>query len=144
MLFLERVNAEEGTLALTISKTGGDSRIPPSYAILNSNHKGVETMMQGDSYSLAIEVTRANGNLVTDADVTNIEITIGNLRKTIEDGVVYDSGSGAWKFPLSQEESFQMPRRVKGQVRLLWTNGEVEGVSLGDISIDESISREVL
>lgn len=101
-------------------------------------------MMQGDSYSLAIEVTRANGNLVTDADVTNIEITIGNLRKTIEDGVVYDSGSGAWKFHLSQEESFQMPRRVKGQVRLLWTNGEVEGVSLGDISIEESISREVL
>ena len=101
-------------------------------------------MMQGDSYSLAIEVTRANGNLVTDADVTNIEITIGNLRKTIEDGVVYDSGSGAWMFPLSQEESFQMPRRVKGQVRLVWPSGEVEGVSLGNISIDESLSREVL
>ena len=101
-------------------------------------------MMQGDSYSIAIEVLKADDSLVTDADVSNIEITIGNLCKTIEDGVAYDSGSGAWKFPMSQEESFQMPRRVKGQVRLVWTSGEVEGVSLGNISVDESISREVL
>ena len=101
-------------------------------------------MMQGDSYGLAIEVLKADGSLVTDADVSDIEITIGNLRKTTDDGVVYDSGSGAWKFPLSQEESFQMPRRVKGQVRLMWKQGEVEGVSLGDISVDESLSREVL
>ena len=101
-------------------------------------------MMQGDSYNLAIEVLKADGSLVTDADVSNIEITIGNLRKTTKDGVKYDIGSGAWKFPLSQEESFQMPRRVKGQVRLKWKQGEVEGVPLGEISLDESLSREVL
>jgi hypothetical protein len=101
-------------------------------------------MMQGDSYSLSIEVLNAYGQPITDADLTNIEITIGSLRKTIEDSVRYDSGSCTWSFPLTQEESFQLPRKVKGQLRLVWLNGDVEGILLDDILIDESISREVL
>lgn len=103
-------------------------------------------MMQGDSYSLAIEILNAYGTPVTDADVSNVEITIGNLRKSMKDGtVVYSSGDGVWKFPLSQEETFRyLPSRVKGQVRLVWKNGEVEGIKLDDILVGESISREVL
>ena len=101
-------------------------------------------MMQGDSYSLAIEVLNVDGSQVTDADLSDIEITIGNMRKTKAEGVTYDNGSGSWKFPLSQDESFKLPRRVKGQVRLVWNTGEVEGIPLGDIRVDESISREVL
>ena len=102
--------------------------------------------MQGDSYSLAIEILNAYGTPVTDADVSNVEITIGNLRKSMKDGtVVYSSGDGVWKFPLSQEETFRyLPSRVKGQVRLVWKNGEVEGIKLDDILVGESISREVL
>ena len=101
-------------------------------------------MMQGDSYSLSIEILNANDQPITDAELSNIEVTIGPLRKTIDDGVRYDAGSKTWTFPMSQEETFQRPRKVKGQVRLVWANGDVEGIPLGDIRIDESISREVM
>ena len=103
-------------------------------------------MMQGDSYSLPIEILKVDGTLVTDADVSNVEITIGHLRKTYADGAVkYDSTAGAWKFPLSQEETFQyLPASVRGQVRLVWKNGEVEGIPLDGVRVKESISKEVL
>lgn len=103
-------------------------------------------MMQGDSYSLAVEILKADGTLLTDADVSNVEITIGHLRKTMEEGsVVFSSGDGVWKFPLSQEETFRyLPSRVRGQVRVFWKNGEVEGIKLDDIIVLESISKEVL
>lgn len=101
-------------------------------------------MMQGDSYSLDIEILTADGTVVTDADVSNVEITIGHLRKTYADGVVRYS-DGAWKFPVTQEETFQyLPSRVRGQVRVVWKNGEVEGITLDGIRVKESISREVL
>ena len=101
-------------------------------------------MMQGDSYSLDIEVLTADGTVVTDADVSNVEITIGHLRKTYADGIVrYDSG--VWKFPMTQEETFKdLPSLVRGQVRLVWKNGDVEGIPLDGIRVKESISREVL
>lgn len=103
-------------------------------------------MMQGDSYSLSIEILRADGSHVTDADVSDVEITIGHLRKSYAEGTVtYHSAGGLWMFPLSQEETFRyLPSRVKGQVRVVWNNGDVEGISLDDIYVQESISREVL
>ena len=102
-------------------------------------------MMQGDSYSLDIEILDADGTAITDAEVSNVEITIGHLRKTFADGVRYDSSKGVWKFPMTQEETFRyMPARVRGQVRVVWNNGEVEGIPLEGISVKESISREVL
>ena len=103
-------------------------------------------MMQGDSYSLEIEILTADGTLVTDTDVSNVEITIGHLRKTYASGAVrYDSASGAWKFPMSQEETFRYPPSgVRGQVRIVWNNGDVEGVTIDGIRVKESISREVL
>lgn len=101
-------------------------------------------MMQGDSYNIALEILNTYGQPITEEELADIEITIGSLRKTIDDGVRYDSGNGTWLFPLSQEESFQFPRKVKGQVRLVWKNGDVEGIPFDEIRIDESISREVL
>ena len=101
-------------------------------------------MMQGDSYSLDIEILSADDSVVTDADVSNVEITIGHLRKTYADGVVrYEDG--VWKFPMTQEETFKyLPSLVRGQVRVVWKNGEVEGITLDGIRVKESISREVL
>ena len=103
-------------------------------------------MMQGDSYSLSIEILKADGTQVTAADVSDVEITIGHLRKTYAEGAVtYHSASGIWLFPLSQEETFRyLPSRVKGQVRVVWNNGDVEGIPLDEINVQESISREVL
>ncbi len=101
-------------------------------------------MMQGDSYGLAIEIKNAADKVVTPDDVTDVEITIGYLRKTYKDGEVIFK-DGMWIFPLTQEETFKFPSmRVKGQVRVMFKTGFVEGASLGYVCVDESISKEVL
>lgn len=102
-------------------------------------------MMQGDSYSLDIEILNTDGTVITDDELSNVEITIGHLCKTCADGVRYDPATGVWKFPMTQKETFQFPpSRVRGQVRVVWKNGDVEGIPIEGISVKESISREVL
>lgn len=101
-------------------------------------------MMQGDSYGIVIDIIKADGVAVTDADVSDVEIVIGSLVKTYaNDEVKFHEGK--WVFPLSQEESFKMPSGyVKAQVRVEFADGNVEGVPLGDIRVHESISKVVL
>lgn len=103
-------------------------------------------MMQGDSYGVVIKIVDASGSVVTDATVSDLEIKIGHLRKTYKKGeVVYDSVMLRWIVPLTQEETFSLPAmRVKGQMRVAWIGGGVEGASLGYVDITESTSKEVL
>ena len=101
-------------------------------------------MMQGDSYGIKIDVLDSAGAAVTESDVTEVEIAIGSLIKTYSRGEVKFS-DGQWIFPLSQKESFKLPAtNVKAQVRVVLKNGAVEGASLGDIRVHESISKVVL
>ena len=102
-------------------------------------------MMQGDAYSLAIEIKDASDKVIATEDVMDVEITIGHLRKTYKGGSVLFE-NGMWIFPLTQEETFKFPStmRVKGQVRVMFKNGVVEGASLGNVCVHESISKEVL
>lgn len=101
-------------------------------------------MMQGDSYYLGIRIRNNAGNTVTLADVRDVEITVGHLRKTYSDEqVLYYNG--LWLFPLEQEESFSYHAGpVKAQVRVVWANGVVEGKPLYGVRMTESRSREVL
>ena len=101
-------------------------------------------MMQGDSYNLGINILNNAGQPVTPNDIKDVEITIGNLRKTyLNAQVAYHDG--VWLFPLSQEETFRYwPASVKAQVRVVWANGVIEGKPLYGIRINESISKEVL
>lgn len=101
-------------------------------------------MMQGDSYNLGIRVLNNAGNPVTPDDIQNIEIAIGNLRKTYLDAqLIYQNG--LWMFPLSQQETFRYwPDSVKAQCRVVWANGAIEGKPIYGIRIQESISKEVL
>ena len=101
-------------------------------------------MMQGDSYNLGINILNNAGQPVTPGDVRDVEITIGNLRKTYRNAQItfYD---GVWLFPLSQEETLRYwPSSVKAQVRVAWANGVIEGKPLYGVRINESISKEVL
>lgn len=101
-------------------------------------------MMQGDSYGLKIEILNSEGGSVTPADVSDVEIAVGFIRKTYAKGEVLYS-DGLWIFPITQAESFKLPAtRVKAQVRVAWKDGFVEGVSLDEIRIHESISKVVL
>lgn len=103
-------------------------------------------MMQGDSYSLEVDIRNGDKKVVTPDDVSDVEICVGSLRKTYKsEEVTFDEDVQKWKFPLTQEETFKMlPAKVKAQVRVLWTSGEIEGADLGEIRVKESISKEVL
>lgn len=101
-------------------------------------------MMQGDAYSLGIEIRNNAGSIVTPDDILDIEITIAGIRKTFSDGnVTYYNEM--WLFPLSQEETFSIrPMAVKAQVRVYWRNGAVEGQDLHGNIMYESRSKAVL
>lgn len=101
-------------------------------------------MMQGDSYLLGINILNNAGVSVTPADVLDIEISIGHIKKKYSSAELSFS-NGMWMFPLSQRETFGcLPASPKAQVRVKWANGVIEGKPLYGVRIDESISKEVL
>lgn len=101
-------------------------------------------MMQGDSYNLGIRILNNARSPVTPDDIIDIEMTIGHLRKTYRKSqIFYDNGR--WFFPLSQKETFSLsPTLVKAQVRVLWSNGVMEGKTIRGIRVNESMSKEAL
>ena len=101
-------------------------------------------MMQGDSYNLGIRILNNAGSAVTEADIEDVEVTIGHLRKTYRDAQIrYDEG--LWLFPVRQSESFGCnSAHPKAQVRVKWRGGTIEGKPLYGVQILESISKEVL
>lgn len=101
-------------------------------------------MMQGDAYMLGISILNNAGMPVTPADVEDIEITIGHIKKKYSDAALTYK-NGVWLFPLSQKETFgYLPAAPKAQVRVKWANGVLEGKPMYGVRIDESISKEVL
>lgn len=101
-------------------------------------------MMQGDSYNLGFTVLNNAGAVVVPDDVTDIEITIGHLRKTLKSGKLFFNNN-RWMFPLTQAETFgYWPKSVKAQIRIVWKNGVVEGKTIPGVRIHESLSKEVL
>jgi len=101
-------------------------------------------MMQGDCYSLGIDIVDDSGKKVLPETVADVEIVIGRLKKTYAAGQV-KYGEECWLFPLTQEESFQLTSgKMYGQIRIKWASGEVDGCLLELPSLQESRSREVL
>lgn len=101
-------------------------------------------MMQGNACYLGISIANSAGATVEPVDVQDVEITIGNMKKTyLREELTYSGG--LWLFPLSQGESFGLrPGPVRAQVRVAWANGVVEGCPLYGVFLEESISKEVL
>ena len=101
-------------------------------------------MMQGDACNLAVRILNNAGNPVTPADVSDVEITLGPLRKSYKQSQLYHH-QGLWMFPLSQQESVELwPGYLKVQVRIRWLNGVVEGKTIPSLRLCESLSKEVL
>lgn len=101
-------------------------------------------MMQGDSYSIGINILNNAGSPVTPADVRDVEITIGSIIKKYSANQLQYT-DGVWLFPVSQKETLNiMPGVVEAQVRVAWANGMVEGKPLYGIRNEESLSREVI
>lgn len=101
-------------------------------------------MMQGDACYLGIRIENNAGSPVTPADIREVEITIGETRRSFRQSEL-TYADGLWFFPLDQGDTFSCPPGpVKAQVRILWANGTLEGAPLYGITMFESISKEVL
>jgi len=100
-------------------------------------------MLQGDSYKIAFNI-KENGIGLTPDTVDDVEICIGQLQKTYQNGeVTYNSGK--WYFPLSQDETFSLfPTEQAAQIRVLFKTGNVKGIALNPINVHESMSKTVL
>lgn len=104
-------------------------------------------MMQGDSYDLRVEVINSLGAVITPTDVSNIEITVGGVKKTYtKSEITFDTEAQKWIYHLSQEETFKFPAGafIKRQIRVVWPNGDVKGIDLGGEYVNESVSKVVL
>lgn len=101
-------------------------------------------MMQGDACLLGIRILNNAGEAVTPVDVSDVEITIGHLRKRYSDAAL-SFRDGLWMFPLTQKETFACENTApRAQVRVKWANGCLEGKPLYGVTVEESISKEVL
>ena len=100
-------------------------------------------MMQGDARDIAIQIMNGD-NPLTINDVNDLEVTIGALRKKASENEITFSDD-MWLFHVTQEETFDLrPGYHEVQCRVVWPDGNVEGVELGRIRVLESESREVL
>ena len=102
-------------------------------------------VMQGDEYGIPIQIKTSEG-IATANTFLDVEIVVGDMRKTLADGeITYSETEQAFIYPITQEESLgfsNMKQRV--QLRCKFPNGEVVGVSLGDITVRKSASKAVL
>lgn len=102
-------------------------------------------VMQGDAYSVAFAIASEDGE-VTAEQVLDVEIIIGDMRKTYAAGEVsYDAENRCFVFPLSQEETLHLPNApLTCQVRCKFMSGDVIGTDLGKIDVKRSASKVVL
>jgi hypothetical protein len=102
-------------------------------------------MMQGDQFRLPIELSyESDGSPVTEEQVKDVEICVGRVRKTMADGVSFNSENNQFYVYLNQSDTFTLRDEVAVQARVLFKNGDVIGIKLGSVLFNRSASREVL
>lgn len=100
-------------------------------------------IMQGDQYTVSIDISDVNGKTITDSYVEEMELIIGCVRKKYPGDIEFKNGK--WSFLLTQQESMRLGYRVMhGQVRVKFTTGDVVGKQIGPFKIVESVSKDVL
>lgn len=101
-------------------------------------------MMRGDAYEIALTLKDEQNHAITDEDVAEVEISLGDLTKTFTSGaVIYDDGK--WLFPVSQGETLSAVAAINTlQVRVKYALGDVVGAKVGKVYVIPSASNEVL
>lgn len=101
-------------------------------------------MMQGDQYRIPVSLKHEDGSIVTESEVRDVEIFVGSVRKTLDDGISYDANEKCFYVYLTQKETFRLGGDVGIQARVLFTSGDVVGVNLGTVNFETSTSKVVL
>ena len=101
-------------------------------------------MMTGDAYRVPLQI-ETNEGFLTSEDLEDIEVFIGSIRKTLQQGdVTYDLDENVFLVALSQRETFRLKGEEKVQARCKFLSGDVIGVDFGTIDVKKSTSKVVL
>lgn len=102
-------------------------------------------MMQGDQYSLPIELKDADGTFVTLEEVKDLEVFVGTTRKMLSKGEIeFEPIENVFYIALTQKETFMMRGDVSVQARVLFLSGDVVGIDLGKLNFAQATSKVVL
>lgn len=104
----------------------------------------IVNIMQGDQYEIEFRLSDAS-HVLTPTDVTDVEIVLGTLKKSVATGVHYVADTQTWNFPVTQEETLALiSAPQQAQIRVKFTDGDVIGQRLCGIDIQSSLSKVVL
>jgi hypothetical protein len=98
-------------------------------------------MIQGDAYNIELNITN-QGELLDVDQVDTVEVMLGGLRRVYPENIRYSDGK--FLFPVTQEETFQLPSSCLMQVRVKFKSGDVIGSPFQKICVATSLSRVVL
>ena len=108
------------------------------------------TIKKGDAYPLPV-VVKLNGQVIDDGTLYAVEIVELSLQDLTKEWKADGGGevtfeNGAFFFPLSQEETFNLRSgKIKMDVRIKTIDGWVQGLSnMQTIQVVPSISRKEL
>ena len=101
--------------------------------------------MQGDQYRQPINLTYDGETPVSPAELTELEVMVGCIRKTMSDGgIVFDESEKIFYVHLKQNETFTLCGDEEVQARLKFKSGDVMGIKLGTQHFEASRSKVVL
>ncbi len=98
-------------------------------------------MVQGDAYSIDIEI-KNGGQILTSEDVELVEIIIHDITKKFPGDVTFSDGK--FHYPITQQETFNLPRTCHAQVRVKFPGGDVIGSVMQSIDVYRALSKAVL
>ncbi len=101
----------------------------------------MSSMVQGDAYSLDVTI-KNNGFPINVADVKTVEVTLFNLKKIYPGEAEYSDGK--FHIPLTQQETFRLPKLCQMQVRVKFRSGDVIGSEIKQVDVAHALSKAVL
>lgn len=106
---------------------------------------------EGDQLYIEFKINNGDSKDSPSIDISTasaVEFAIDNVFKLWKpDGsgeVKYDETKKTFMFPVTQEESFTMKRQSQYQVRIKFTNGDVQASNIGIMDVKDTISRNIL
>lgn len=104
-------------------------------------------MRKGNQGYIKFDITDKNGYEVTPDNVEIIKFYIGNLNKTFNkesEEVVFDEKEGQYLIYLTQEETNKFSPLIPIQIRIKYTNGDIEASEIYNRRVEELLEYEVL
>lgn len=100
-------------------------------------------ILQGDALEIGFNV-KMGDIVITPSECKSVEVSVGQYIKNSADGEV-TFADGKWHFKLDQEETFGFNAYVVPiQIRVALNDSHVRGKTVGSLTVEESISKEVI